>query len=80
MMKYQKIIFNHLVLYINRRPKLKKIIISMIGCIPCFKSQLIKMSIFIDAGYRQRQSNELMQLTPRARRIYSEFKKNTDGL
>uniref|UniRef100_E6QXB2 Uncharacterized protein n=1 Tax=mine drainage metagenome TaxID=410659 RepID=E6QXB2_9ZZZZ len=63
-------------LYINRRPRLKQLVLVILTLFPALKRRLGQIAVSATAAQRGRSivAAELAHPTPRARRIYAELK------
>ena len=72
-----KIVLQHAFLFVQRRPRLKRLLIKVIGRLPRLKNRLISIGrqrvVFETSNDRQVPA-ELEHLTPHARRIYQDLK------
>lgn len=73
------VVLQHANLYINRRPRLRRVIVALVNRFPGMKTHLMRLVMGASASFAQRARPhdipaELSQLTPRARRIYADLK------
>jgi hypothetical protein len=71
-----KLLLTHAMFYINRRPRLKRIVLAILTLFPTLKRRLGQLAVGASVAQRARPyfATELANLTPRARRIYTELK------
>jgi FkbM family methyltransferase len=71
-----KLLLTHAMFYINRRPKLKRVVLAILTLFPALKSRLGQVAVGASAVQRAHPfvAAELADLTPRARRIYADLK------
>ena len=70
-----KFLLQHAVLYTLQRPKVKGLMLATLGRFPAVRSRLMQVTkAESSVAINQLSTNELAKLTPRAIRIYADFK------
>jgi FkbM family methyltransferase len=75
-----KLLLAHASLYVNRRPKLRQAALVVLAKFPALKARLkvATMNRYFEQTTKPTDSNDLANLTPRARQIYADLKDSID--